>query len=276
MIATAFRGACCALAFVATPVWAEQATEAKLTILMDVLGIADVIEVMRAEGFDYADELNTDMLGGQAGALWATLITSLYDAGPMVETVRTGLADGMDAQSVDAAIAFFANDTGSRIIELEVAARTAMADKDVEDIARDAYYEVKGTADPRLTLIGEFEAANDLWERNISGALTANFRFYQGLVDGNGVEMTEDEIIADVWDQEQEIRDDTESWLFGYLMMAYQPLPDEGLQAYIDFSYTEAGKELNAALFDGFNAMYEDISYGLGRAVALHMVSEQL
>ena len=267
---------CVALICSAVPVWAEKPTEARLTILMDVLGISDVVEVMRAEGFDYADDLNTDMLNGQAGALWAGQITSLYDAGRMSETVRGKLADGMDAEAVDAAISFFASDTGAQIIELEIAGRVAMADETIEDIARQTYFEVKGTSDPRFALIADFEAANDLWERNVSGALTANYRFYQGLVDGDGIEMTEDEIIEDVWDQEQEIRDDTESWLFGYLMMAYRPLPDEGLQAYIDFSNTEAGGALNSALFDGFNLMYEDISYGLGRAVAMHMVSEQL
>ena len=44
---------------------------------------------------------------------------------------------------------------------------------------------------------------------------------------------------------------------------------DRLLETYLAFSRTDAGKALNAALFDGYEAMYRDISYALGRAVAL-------
>ena len=215
MMRAIFNVVCAALIFSAAPLWADRPSEMRLTILMDLLGIADVVEVMRAEGFDYADDLNTDMLDGQAGALWAGQITSLYDAGRMSETVRAKLADRLDARSVDDAIKFFASDTGVQIIQLEIAGRAAMADEEIEEIAREGYFEVKGTADPRFALIAEFEDANDLMERNVTGALTANYRFYQGLVDGNGIEMSEDEMIDDVWNQENEIRDDTEAGCSG-------------------------------------------------------------
>jgi hypothetical protein len=88
--------------------------------------------------------------------------------------------------------------------------------------------------------------------------------------------MNDDEMIAEVWAQEEEIRSDTDEWLMGYLLMAYQPLSDEELSAYIAFSRTDAGQALNRGLFDGFNAMYTDISYALGRAVALELAASEL
>ena len=54
------------------------------------------------------------------------------------------------------------------------------------------------------------------------------------------------------------------------------PLSDEEMAAYIAFARTEAGQALNRALFDGFGAAYEDISYALGRTVAHNMLAEEL
>ena len=69
-----------------------------------------------------------------------------------------------------------------------------------------------------------------------------------------------------VWDQEAEIREDTVIWLFSYLTLAYQPLSDEELQLYIDFSSSQYGQALNRALFAGFDRMFAEISRALGFA----------
>ena len=61
-----------------------------------------------------------------------------------------------------------------------------------------------------------------------------------------------------------------------FLLMAYEPLEPEDLQAYVEFYRTPAGRVLNRAMFDAFNRMYEELSYILGRAVARHMQSEKL
>jgi hypothetical protein len=59
-------------------------------------------------------------------------------------------------------------------------------------------------------------------------------------------------------------------------MLAYGPLSSEVLGDYIDLSQTEAGKAMNRALFEGFDIMYEDISYALGLAVARQMQGQDL
>jgi len=59
-------------------------------------------------------------------------------------------------------------------------------------------------------------------------------------------------------------------------MMAYQPLDDDAMDAYIAFSETPSGRALNAALFEGFERMYRDISFGLGLAAARSMGGSDL
>jgi hypothetical protein len=60
------------------------------------------------------------------------------------------------------------------------------------------------------------------------------------------------------------------------MLMAYSPLEDAELETYITFAMTPAGQALNRALFTGFGKAYEDISYALGRAVALNMTAQDL
>ena len=251
-------------------------TNARMTILLDALAIADVVQIMRVEGLEYADELNGDMLNGQGGGFWQAQVERLYDTERMRETVRLGLERTLDEAEVNGTIAFFQTETGARIIELENAARAAMADDAVEDIARQMYRDRAPEDDGRLSVISEFVDVNDLVERNISGALTSNYQFYRGLVDGDAFEMTEEEITEQVWAQEGEIREDTTEWLFGFLIMAYTPLAPGDLEIYTELTRTKEGAALTAALFEGFDSMYADISYALGLAAAQAMQAEDI
>ena len=132
--------------------------------------------------------------------------------------------------------------------------------------------------DPRLTLIRSYIDANDLVESNVVGALNSNYAFYSGLVDGGAFpfDMTEDQIIRDVWEQEQEIRAETEEWIQSYLLMAYQPLSDAQIESYITLSKTPEGAALNRALFESFNTMFTEISRALGLAASIYMGGQEL
>ncbi|QBF31968.1 hypothetical protein [Thalassococcus sp. S3] len=244
--------------------------------LVQTLRLHEVAGLMRNEGLSYAEDLQDEMLAGGGGAYWIRQVDRIYDTEEMVRIVAEAFEGELSAPHRAAIQAFFDNPEGQSILTYENAAREAMSDEDVEDIARANYAELRGTDDARLEAVKRFVAANDLLERNVAGALGSNFMFFQGLADGGAYEFSEDEIIADVWAQEGEIREDTEAWLYGFLLMAYRPLSDEMLDRYIAFSETEAGQALNAALFEGFDVMYRAISYDLGRAAAQAMAGSDL
>lgn len=159
---------------------------------------------------------------------------------------------------------------------MELAARREMIDDDVESAAREAFQGLDGSADPRLALLDAFVDANDLLESNVVGALNASYEFYLGLADGGAIAMSEDEILAEVWSQEPDTRADSREWLYAYLLMAYAPMSDAALGDYIDMSSTPEGRAMNRALFAGFNGMYDQISYALGRAAARQMIAQEL
>jgi hypothetical protein len=61
-----------------------------------------------------------------------------------------------------------------------------------------------------------------------------------------------------------------------YLAMAYQPLSDADLEAYIAFSRTPEGQVLNRALFAAFDALFNALSRDLGLAAARLMAGQDL
>jgi hypothetical protein len=172
--------------------------------------------------------------------------------------------------------AFFDTPMGATIVNLELSAREAMMDETIEEAAKEQARAYELARDDAFLLVEDFIAAGDLLETNVVGALNSNIQFYHGLVDGGAFKLTEDEILADVWSQEDDIRSETRDWLYGFLIMAYAPLEPGQLEAYTALSKTPEGTAMTIALFEGFDAMYSDISYALGLAVARAMQAEEI
>ena len=51
----------------------------QVTLAMDHLRLAELIEIARSEGIDCADSLDTDMSNGQDGPVWAEQINTIYN-----------------------------------------------------------------------------------------------------------------------------------------------------------------------------------------------------
>lgn len=258
------------MAGTATPLRAQSAaaSEAHAEGLLAAFQMPEVIAILRAEGLAYAESLDADLLGGRGGAGWARASARIYDA-PRMEARFADLfaaalpADhDLRAQALD----FFASDRGKRLVTLENEARRAMLDDDIDAAARAHALSCREGDDPRIALIARFISVNDYIESNVAGGLNANFAFYLGLRDSGtpAFDLPESEMIANVWAQEEVIRADTEDWLYAYLLMAYQPVLDDDLRAYIAFSETPAGQAVNRALFSAFDTLFNAISRSLG------------
>ena len=66
--------------------------QVQVTLAMDHLRLAELIEIVRSEGIDCADSLDTDMLNGQDGPVWAEQIDTIYNIQLMSEIVRNEIA----------------------------------------------------------------------------------------------------------------------------------------------------------------------------------------
>lgn len=259
-----------------SPLWA--ATDAQIGRLYDALGMTDVVEIMQQEGVAYGEDLRDELFPGRGGAAWDAVVATLYDREAMEALVRTRFADLLAEADIVPLIDFFEGDLGRRIVRLELGARRAMVDPGVEDAAQDALDEMRQQGDPRLDLLDDFIAANDLIEANVVGAMNSNYAFYTGLLEGNALQgdMSDADVLGDVWSQEPGIRADTIDWVESYLALAYRPLGDGDLKAYTALSKSDAGQTLNAAIFGAFDTMYVTISRGLGQGASQFINGEDL
>jgi len=251
---------------------------APIDVLYRALGLRDVVAIMREEGIRYGADLDEELFGGRGGARWEGIVEQLYDVESMQATARNRLDAELAAADLAPMIGFFTSEKGRRIVRLEVSARRAMLDRSVDQASRARLDEMILAHAPRLDLIREFADAGDLIESNVVGAMNSNYAFYSALAEGGGLAgaRTEREILADLWGQEEAIRDDTREWLFAYLVMAYQPLSDAELQDYTAFYETAPGSAINRALFVAFDEMFVDISRALGRAASDLLTGEDL
>lgn len=273
------------LAVGALPARADPGAQAeRVAVLMDRMGLEQIIAIMRDEGLAYGAELEAEMLSGGGGAAWDKLVDRIYDVDKMTAMVEQRFIASFGQADPAPLIAFFEGETGSQIVALEIAARRAFMEADVEEAAREAFRQVEGDLaaqsprriDPHLSAIENYVEANDLTGFNVMGALNANMLFYRGLIDGGAMEMSEADIVADVWAQEEDTRAETREWVYAFLMLAYEPLEPAQINAYADLSQTEAGRAMNRALFEAFDLMYGEVSQALGLAVAGQMLGEEL
>lgn len=268
----------------AAPLWAEVTVPPALTTqarkLSETLLLPGIVDVMRAEGVDYGKQLQDEMFPGRGGPDWDASVARIYDPAVLLRDIENRLAQELAAhpQALSAAQAFFGSPTGQKILSLELEARRALLDEATEAAAREAAADLETQAAPRVEALRRFVATNDLIEMNVMGGLNANFAFYKGLAEGGALDgqMSEADMLSEVWSQEAQVRADAEEWLWPYLTLAYQPLSDEEMQAYQAFSETEAGRQLNAALFAAFDASFVRVSRDLGRAAARMVQGEDI
>lgn len=255
------------------PVQAEVAVQNPAALAQEVadlsraLKMGEAMEILRDEGIASGKDLVADRA---ADPLWTEALQRIYDPAQMEALFNTAFASALagDAPSVAAATVFFGSDLGQRVLGLELAARRALMDDAVEAAAAAAYGDLAQDNPARQALIDRFVLANDLIESNVMGALNANLAFLHGLAEAGGkaFDLSEVDMLAQVWGGEPDTRAEMVGWLFPFLTLAYQPLSDAELQDYVAFSETPAGRRVNAAMFQAFDALFNQVSRDLGRA----------
>lgn len=269
----------------ALPLWGQAVGAAQLRALGDVLRMDQTLAVMQTEALANADEITSDLFGTSDLPAWDAAVAALFDPAKARAAFDAALADAaapLQAADLQAAADFFATPLGARLLDLELSARQAMIDDSIEAAAIESWAELQANPLPastqRAALIRDVVAANDLIETNVASALNGNLAFYQGLADAGayGAGAGSDEMIREVWAQEAQLRSDTKDWLYPYLAMAYAPLSDADLQAYIAFSKSDAGRALSQALFIAFDALGIQQSRGMGLAAGRLMVGQDI
>ncbi len=241
--------------------------------LAHAMKLDQIVEILIDEGMVHQSELEESLLDGAGGPFFQAQVQKIYSHYWMKDRLTEAFANGMTKEQLDQAIVFFESDLGQTIVSLENSARQAFADEAIEEMATDAYQNSDGQG-VLYDLVEEYIQVNDLIDQNVQGALSADYNFFLGLY-GDTIaeyETVLDELLA----QKDTMAADTTTWLYSFLLLAYQPLSEAQMRENIAFSRTETGQALNAALFNGFDEMFDGISFRLGEAVAQVLKSSDL
>ncbi|WP_298256359.1 hypothetical protein [uncultured Litoreibacter sp.] len=239
------------------------------------LDMDTVFKVLQAEGIAAGQDMS-DGDGVAPSPAWTARLSRIYAPQRAKKAFLEGMATIKDIEASEPALAFFETELGARIVQIEIDAREALNTDAGEAIAAATVADIR-KEDPALYLMyKEFIKVNELVESNVAGALNSNLAFYRGMATNEGYAegLTESFMLNSVWEQEPEIRAEMESWTMNFSSVAYSGLTKAELQRYIDISKTPAGKRLNTVLFAGFDQMFEQQSYELGRATAEFMEGE--
>lgn len=254
---------------------AQPAAEVSVDRLSEVMQLDALFDVLREEGLSYGTTLETDMFPSGGGVEWREAVSGIYDVSRLRGQFDAALQKELQADpaALSEVIDFFGSDLGQRVVALEIEARRTFLDPDAEEAARVAADDAAAGRDPKVSLIRRMIEAADLLEMNVAGAMSGNLAFMTGMAGTGayGQEMPEDQILSDIWAQEPQLRSDTESWLYAYLGLAYAPLSESDMEAYLAFSESPAGQWLNAALFTAFDKVFRQVSFDLGRAAGQAM-----
>ena len=246
--------------------------------------LPELFGIMAAEGRSSVLVEGAIPLQGRALADFERDVSRIYDAERMHAAFVATLTADMEATPdvVQDALEFARTDLGKRVLRLEISARDALLDDEVDQIARMALQNARAAqqgapAADRLDMIRARVDANDLVELNVSLGLNTSYAYYQSMMSENAVNgLDSEQLLFLVWAQEPEIRIDVEDWIESYFMMAYQPLSDEDLQALIDYVSTPLAQAFNRAMFRAFEVVFGDISVAVGRALGRRLNVEDL
>jgi hypothetical protein len=274
------RLALVALLTLSTPVVAETTlnppiAEVSVGTLAGAMRFDALFAALTEEGISYGETLEADMFPSGGGPGWKAAVAEIYDTAKLVDRFTATLEAELaaDPEALAEIIAFFSSDLGQRVVTLEIEARRGFIDIPTEEAARVAADKRVAARDPKVALLRRFIEAGDLLEMNVAAALTGNLAFTKGMAKTGayGKALPEDQILSDIWAQEEQIRIDTSTWLYAYLGLAYDPLSEADLEAYTEFMESPAGQRLNAALFTAFDAAFRQVSYDLGHAAGIAM-----
>lgn len=223
--------------------------------LVEAMGIPALIAAFSAEGIENGAALDSSILNGQGGTVWAETVRRLYDPSRLEEEIRNSFAENLDEQVAIQALLFFESDIGARIIELEVQAREAMLNPELEAAA-------KAAPSANGEDITEFLEVRNLVERNTDAAMMAQMAFFAGIAETS----LQSAPPPETDEQRAMMQAETELWLRGYYALAQSPLSADDVAVYTAFWDTEVAAALDNALFDAFGASYATLSFGLGQA----------
>ena len=244
--------------------------------LYDALQMDRVNEIIRAEGIRDARGTGEAYLSANSVERFVEQAKSVYQLDNMEKDFKRLLTENLSTSEANEILLFYRLPIGKLASELEVSARVAISETEIEEMAKTMLKEAKAIKNTRLNEIESVIKILELVEQNLIGAYAAQFAFMYELSKLGVLELSRQEMIDIITNDEEKLKGEILEWLMAFSHMAYAPMSDEEFRVYNDFSKSDLGILLNKALFSVYNEMAKDQSQSLANILGEFMKSEEL
>lgn len=252
-------------------VWPLSSAAQPLSEFERALRLPELAVTLAEEAARTGAQIDDDMLGGEGGSVFATQIARIHDPARLAGEIAQGLEDTLPEDVAAAVLSFLQSPQGQNIIELELSARRAFLDPEVEAFARSA-----AANSPFAAQIDRLIASGDMIAENRETTELTTAAFYRGLRAGGALDLSDAQIDDLAAEQASGGDEDTRGWLRGFFSLAYSPLDPGDMDVLVAFWETDEGLAFSRALYDVYDAAYADRWFAMGRAAALFMVAEDI
>ena len=244
--------------------------------LYDALHMDRINEIIRLEGIQDAEGTGEAYLPPNSVDRFVAQAKSVYQLEAMERDFKRLLTQNLSIPDANKILLFYQKPLGKVASELEVSARIAISDAHIEEMAKIKLKEAVKSKNKRLDEIESVIRTLELVEQNLIGAYAAQFAFMYELSKLGVIELSKQEMIELITNDEEKLKSEILEWLMAFSHMAYMPMSDKEFSDYSDFSKSELGIVLNKALFSVYNEMAKDQSQRLASILGEFMKSEDL
>ena len=244
--------------------------------LYQLLHLDELVDIVSEEGLADAKATADAYLQGITRGNFGVSISQIYDKKSLSSKVKQMFSKALPTATANSLIAFYKSELGVQVSQLEVSARRAISDPSIEKYVIDRALEAEVQGKSRPQLLRSAINKMDWVKQNLAGAYEARFAFLAALSEVEALRLDQARIFTLMQSDQEALSLEIEEWLLGYMYMAYSPLSDDELAAYMRFQASPEGMALNEVLFDTFSRLNTENAEKLGQFTASALSAQDL
>lgn len=252
---------CCVIAFIAAP--ANAGANAARNLLL-AMGFDTYLDSTSAS-FQAAD----NPLAADDAAMrraWTDAAAQVFNADRMMADIAADLSTNLAEDDIAMLMGFYSAGLGARVTELEEIAQNPANSARSDTEGRAILAKLIADENPRLDAYQRMSDALGAIDSGAATAMNLSFALLNGIASSGKLpyQLTEDQILAIVMGQQDQIRSTIQQELFVSFAYTYRNLSDAELEEYIAFLTSDVGRGLYLKLNSATETVLQDRAHAFG------------
>jgi len=197
---------------------------------------------------------------------WVDAAAQVFDPDRMMTDIAADLSEGLGEDDIALLMDFYSGGLGARVTELEVAAQNPANSDRADAQGREILAQLIAAEDPRLDAYQRMSDALGAIDTGAATAMNLSFALLNGIASSGKLpyELSEQQILAIVMGQQDQIRATIQQELFVSFAYTYRDLTDAELEDYTAFLTSDVGRSLYRMLNSATEMVLQDRAHAFG------------